>query len=255
MADLNRAFTVDANGIALGDGTPGTIQAAIFNGSIDPSVTGQAAPVGSIFLRSDGVGFVKKDAADTDWVPFSTTDQNSGLLGLGDWRFSTNITPPPADKGFRFNDIDPASATKLYIDYDNQAGIDMTAFIQEITVGSVVYLQQFDDATIGLVAEVTGNTDQTTYAELDLGNVAVTGILVNNKTFIAVVAYSGSGLPDPGSSGIVVRTALNTTIARTIAEGTVRIEVTNGDGVAGNPTIDAREMRFANLLAFAAAHG
>lgn len=255
MADLNRAFTVDENGIVVGDGANAGVQTAILNGSIDPSVTGQAAPVGSIFLRSDGVTYIKKDAADTDWVPFSTTDQNSGLLGLGDWRFSNITTPPPADKGFRLDAVLPANATKLYIDYDNQASTDMTVFIQEITAGSVVYLQQFDDATIGLVAEVTGNTDQTTYAELDLGAIAVTGTFVNNKKFIVVVAYSGSGLPDPGSSGIVVRTALNTTVARTIAEGTVRIEVTNGDGVAGNPTIDAREMRFANLLAFAAAHG
>ncbi len=48
----------------------------------------------------------------------------------------------------------------------------------------------------------------------------------------------GGGLGDPGANGVVVRTALNTTVARTITGTTGNITVTNGDGVAGNPTID-----------------
>jgi hypothetical protein len=49
---------------------------------------------------------------------------------------------------------------------------------------------------------------------------------------------SGSSMQDPGANGIVVRTSLNTTVARTL-QGTVnRIVVTNGDGVAGPPTLD-----------------
>jgi hypothetical protein len=47
---------------------------------------------------------------------------------------------------------------------------------------------------------------------------------------------SGGLLGDPGSNGVVIRTALNTTTARTIT-GTSPITVTNGDGTAGNPTI------------------
>ena len=50
-------------------------------------------------------------------------------------------------------------------------------------------------------------------------------------------AGGGSGLADPGANGIVVRTAPDTTAARTI-EGTANeITVTNGDGVSGNPTL------------------
>lgn len=51
-------------------------------------------------------------------------------------------------------------------------------------------------------------------------------------------SIGGSGLGDPGGNGIVVRTALNTTTNRTIAlavDGA--LAVSNGDGVAGNPTI------------------
>lgn len=46
------------------------------------------------------------------------------------------------------------------------------------------------------------------------------------------------GMGDPGANGIMVRTALNTAIARTITPGT-GISVTNGDGVSGNPTVAA----------------
>lgn len=48
-----------------------------------------------------------------------------------------------------------------------------------------------------------------------------------------LVIVPGGGLGDPGSNGYVVRTALNTTVARTFQNGT-GINVTNGTGVAGN---------------------
>jgi hypothetical protein len=47
----------------------------------------------------------------------------------------------------------------------------------------------------------------------------------------------GSGLGDPGGNGFAVRTALNTTIARTITGTTNKITVTDGNGVNGNPTL------------------
>lgn len=62
--------------------------------------------------------------------------------------------------------------------------------------------------------------------------------LANLATALGVPA---SALADPGSNGIVVRTALNTTTARTLtASATAGQEgatVSNGDGVSGNPTV------------------
>lgn len=50
------------------------------------------------------------------------------------------------------------------------------------------------------------------------------------------VADAG-GIADPGSNGILARTALNTTSARTITGTANQVTVTNGDGVSGNPTL------------------
>lgn len=47
----------------------------------------------------------------------------------------------------------------------------------------------------------------------------------------------GSGLADPGGNGIVARTALNTTSARTITGTSNEIAAANGDGASGNPTL------------------
>lgn len=45
-------------------------------------------------------------------------------------------------------------------------------------------------------------------------------------------------MEEPASSGIVTRTAANTSAARTITGTTDVITITNGDGVSGNPTIN-----------------
>lgn len=64
----------------------------------------------------------------------------------------------------------------------------------------------------------------------------------DNSTKVATTAYvktatdAISSFGDPGANGVVVRTALNTSTARTITAGT-GITVTNGTGVSGNPTI------------------
>ena len=49
---------------------------------------------------------------------------------------------------------------------------------------------------------------------------------------------AGNYLLDPGNDGIIVRTALNNTTIRTITGTSNRLDVTNGNGIGGNPTLD-----------------
>lgn len=46
-----------------------------------------------------------------------------------------------------------------------------------------------------------------------------------------------SGLADPGSNGLVIRTSLGVTTSRTITGTTNQITVSDGDGVSANPTV------------------
>ncbi len=71
--------------------------------------------------------------------------------------------------------------------------------------------------------------------------VTITDILVNpcpggTVTINGVPITPGAGLPDPGSNGFVVRTALNTVVARTLTVSTP-LSISNATGVAGNPLI------------------
>ena len=50
-------------------------------------------------------------------------------------------------------------------------------------------------------------------------------------------ATVAAGFSDPGANGVVVRTAINTSTARTITGTANEITVSNGDGVSGNPTL------------------
>jgi len=65
--------------------------------------------------------------------------------------------------------------------------------------------------------------------------VSSTGVIT--QTGSACGSGSG-GLADPGANGVLVRTSLNNTTARTITGTSGNIVVTNGTGVSADPTID-----------------
>ena len=64
----------------------------------------------------------------------------------------------------------------------------------------------------------------------------VAGNAHKRATISSLPGGGGGGVADPGGNGIMVRTSLNVTTARTLTAGD-GISVTNGDGVSGNPTI------------------
>lgn len=62
-----------------------------------------------------------------------------------------------------------------------------------------------------------------------------TGTVVGTRTPTVMIQF-GTGVQDPGGNGVVVRSALNTTINRTLTAG-LGISIADGTGVSGNPTI------------------
>lgn len=62
---------------------------------------------------------------------------------------------------------------------------------------------------------------------------------INADSTVTCSADAGAagGLGDPGANGVVVRTSAGTTVARTVTGTANQVVVTNGTGVAGNPTL------------------
>ena len=110
---------------------------------------------------------------------------------------------------------------------------------------------QITDAALSAAVTVpkggTGDVTLTAHGVLignGTGAVAVTGagtagqVLTSNGAAADPTFQATGAIIDPGGNGVVVRTALNTTIARTITGTANRVTLSNGDGVAGNPTLD-----------------
>lgn len=109
--------------------------------------------------------------------------------------------------------------------------------------GRIICLNNAGTGTIVLTNEGAGGTAAN---RIDGGGSDYT-CPAKSKTFLVYsdrlsrwltpnVTGSGGGMADPGANGVVVRTALNTTVARTLTAGS-GISITDGDGVAADPVI------------------
>ena len=186
----------------------------------------RAATTASITLNAtqtvDGVALI---AGDRVLVKDQSTASANGIyvVAAGAWTravdadSSAKVTPGM----FTFVEEGTVNADTGWVLTTNSTitlGTTSLAFTQFSGAGQVM-------AGAGLTR--TGNT-------LDIG--AGTGIQINADD----VALTGQALAfhNLATNGLVARTASNTVAARSLAGTANRVTVTNGDGVAGNPTVD-----------------
>lgn len=100
-----------------------------------------------------------------------------------------------------------------------------------ISAGSATS-NNFDTTVVDLFAGM-----QAPYCVTSDASIAISITGDNTLELSATGVGGGGGVADPGGNGVMVRTALNTTTARTITGTANEIAVTNGPGTAGNPTI------------------
>ena len=96
----------------------------------------------------------------------------------------------------------------------------------------------FDVSLARTLRTITGDTGTFTVDEPNdtLSLTGAGGLTVDISGGTITLDASAVALNDPGANGIVVRTAPNTTTARSLVAPTEGITITNPDGVAGNPT-------------------
>jgi hypothetical protein len=104
------------------------------------------------------------------------------------------------------------------------------------------YRVQVDDTLVPLANGVAaGNT--TRRFEVFANNLNATTITIGaggsiNATYFSGTASNANTVGNLDANGIIVRTGTSTAVARMITTGTTGINITNGNGVSGNPTID-----------------
>lgn len=90
----------------------------------------------------------------------------AGVGALGDFTFSTAVTPPPGSGNVRVNNADQTLATALWISHTTSDGIDLAAILPLITAGQVLYLQAKADSTFRQAYTTGVVTDYTDYTEI-----------------------------------------------------------------------------------------
>ena len=202
MADLSLAFDAE-NGIVIDDAV------AIIYGSNNPAISGEPAPVGSLYMRV-GVGelYQKVGPSDTQWNIF--TQGFDQLLRIS----ATDTTSDYLNNKLLVS----SNFTKTI---SNPAGNEtLTIELSSTGVGPGTYRS----VTVDGFGRVTAGTNPTT-----LAGYGITDAQPLDATLTSLAAYN--------TNGLLTQTAADTFVGRTIAGTTNQITVTNGNGVAGNPTL------------------
>lgn len=200
MADISLSFNAEG-GISLDD------LVGIFTGTIDPSVSGEVAPLGSIFVRQSGQLYQKVGPQSTDWIRFTQ--------GLGE---GVKISATDTTSGYLNSKLLVSSAlTKALAN----SGANETITIDLSNVGTP---GTYKSVTVDAKGRITAGTNPTT-----LTGYGITDAQPLDSTLTALAAFN--------TAGILVQTAADTFAGRTLTGTTNQIAVANGSGVAGNPTI------------------
>ena len=219
-----------------------------FNNKAGAFSTGNLSETGSSILTiTGGTGAVV--GSGTAVQVKQASGSQSGFLSSTDWTTFNN----------KLSSIDTSNISNFYIKvrselsagtgitYNNVTGVIGNSGVLSVNgnTGALTmdtsYISNFYLKTRGLLSGTAPVTYNSTTGAIGItqANSTTNGYLSSAdwNTFNSKQS-SGNYMTDPGSNGVVIRTALNTTTARTLTGTANRITITNGSGTGGNPTFD-----------------
>ncbi len=112
------------------------------------------------------------------------------------WSFTYNNNPtePPASQQFRFDNVDPHSASKIWIDNRDLDGVDVANYLGLIEVNDELYTQDKNDSTTYDIFTVTAvPVNKGTYTEIAITRVRGSPTtVVNNQAAVISLMRKGS---------------------------------------------------------------
>ena len=251
VANLTLGFNVGNNGLTFGDNEV----AGVFADSFNPTTgTGQAGPIGSLFLYSGGTLFVKTGIQNTAWSSVGTSSSTSILAGLGLYFTGGNTlnvsTVNPSRITVSNSGVDLANTGIAGGTYTK---ITMDQYGRGVIGGSLTGLDVAD--ALGFIPAMENGQSTALYNTSTTGIYVVTGPISSATRQIVVPAGMSITNPDgvAGNPTISLTSELlgvesMTTLGLTVRQSpgtwaTTQIvvpagmSITNPDGVAGNPTI------------------
>ncbi len=206
MADISKFFLVE-NGLSFDD------DVTIFSGFADPSSgAGEAAPVGSVYIRTNGQLWQKFGPADTDWQLVS----NEGT--------SIKVTSSDTTTGYLNDKITVSSSLLKTVipSYPANQTLQLGLSPTGVVAGT------FTKVAVDAEGRVTNGFNPTT-----LLGYGITDAQPLNANLTALANISAGSPP----VGLYTITSTGTSAARAIVGTTDQIVVVNGDGVTANPVI------------------
>lgn len=150
--------------------------------------------------------------------PLNLPVESTGFRGLGTWRYRTETAAPPASGQVRFNNADPTLATELYMSETNDGGTDVSAFLDLLNDGALIYLQEQSDSDNHFIIEISSNVDSGTYRTFGIENIVLEGVEPSQNTpMLCVVSQSGAG----GGNVFKVGTPVDNEIGVWTGDGTI----------------------------------
>jgi hypothetical protein len=208
--------------------------ALVFAGSSTPEVDEPDAPVGSLYLRSNGQRYTRiantGSGVAEDWVledPSATG--GAGAISLS-WRFSTTTTAAnPGSKRLRYDNAVPASVTQLFINDTTNGNFDASTLLNALTSGDRIYIQEANDATAFMLAGITGVTDNTGWFTIDVTPTTTGALPSNNKDVAVILIFGGGGGGGTPGDQAIVQARRTTTQAFTLAWVDVPCDATDDE--------------------------